>query len=138
MVRVPKGVPGLPEGTKPGGVCDKPVNLVSLHRTLTDLAGLPAKQGIDGNSLVPLLRDPDADWPHVALTHLHDPGNYSISGERFRYIRYHDGGEELYDIATDPHEWTNLAGDPTHAETLKKMRALAPSKDEIKPRVDTK
>ena len=133
IVRVPKGTPALPKGTPAGERCDQPVNLVDLFGTLTDLCELPAKEGIDGASLVPLLKDPSADWPHAALTHLGIPGNYAISTERWRYIHYDRGGEELYDIETDPHEWTNLAGDPKYSDKLRQMRALAPK--EMKPKV---
>jgi arylsulfatase A-like enzyme len=86
------------------------VSLVDLFGTLTDLCGLPPKPDIESRSLVPLLRNPQAEWPHAALTHLDKPENYALSTERWRYIHY-DGGEELYDIETDPHEWTNLALD---------------------------
>jgi arylsulfatase A-like enzyme len=127
MVRVPKGTAGLPEGTQTGSICHRPVNLVDLFTTLTDLCGLPAKPGIESRSLVPLLRDPTAAWPHAALTHLDHPDNYALSTEHWRYIHYRDGGEELYDIETDPHEWTNLATQPEHAAKLAELRALAPS-----------
>ena len=127
MVRVPKGAPGLPAGTAAGGVCDRPVSLVDLFGTLTDLCGLPPKADIASRSLAPLLRDPQAAWPHAALTHLNDPANYAISTQRWRYIHYLGGEEELYDIETDPHEWTNLAARPAHAAKLAEMRALAPT-----------
>ena len=126
MVRVPKGVPGLPDGTRAGSTCDRPVSLVDLFGTLTELCGLPAKDGIASRSLVPLLRNPSAPWPHAAITHLDRPENYAVSTEKWRYIHYFDGGEELYDIATDPHEWKNLAGTPDRAAKLAEMRALAP------------
>lgn len=131
MVRVPKGMPGLSDGTRAGSVCDRPVSLVDLFGTLTDLCGLPAKEGIESRSLVPLLRDPTAMWPHAAITHLDRPENYAISTEGWRYIHYFDGSEELYDIASDPHEWTNLAGKPDKAAKLAEMRSLAPT--ELKP-----
>jgi arylsulfatase A-like enzyme len=99
---------------------------VDLFSTLTDLCGLPAKPGIESHSLVPLLRDPAAPWPHSALTHLDKPENYAISTERWRYLHYKGGEEELYDIETDPHEWTNLATKPEHTAKLEEMRALAP------------
>jgi hypothetical protein len=126
MVRVPKGAAGLPEGTQAGSVCSRPVSLVDLFSTLTELCGLPAKSDIESRSFVPLLRDPAAAWPHTALTHLDDPDNYALSTERWRYLHYKDGGEELYDIQTDPHEWTNLASKPEHAEKLAEMRSLVP------------
>ncbi|MFT5410551.1 MAG: arylsulfatase A-like enzyme, partial [Verrucomicrobiales bacterium] len=59
IMRVPQGVPGLPKGTEPGGRCSRPVNLVSLFSTLTELSGLPP-QGSQEPSLVPLLKDPSA------------------------------------------------------------------------------
>jgi arylsulfatase A-like enzyme len=40
---------------------------------------------------------------------------YAARDERWRYIRYADGSEELYDHQNDPHEWTNLAAKPEHA-----------------------
>jgi arylsulfatase A-like enzyme len=126
MVRVPKGAPGLAEGTQPGSVCDRPVNLVDLYHTLTELCGLPAKEGISNASLVPLLRDPNAAWPHAAVTQLSDPREFSVSTQSWRYIHYRNGDEELYDIARDPHEWTNLAANPDHRGKLDELRALGP------------
>ncbi len=127
MIRVPEGIaPGLLQGTKPGTVCDRPVNLLSLFPTLTELAGIPAKEDNDGPSLVPLLKNPRDDWPHTSLTHLGEPGSYGLSGQDCRYIHYANGDEELYDIAGDPHEWHNLATDAAHAGKLAELRALAP------------
>jgi len=126
MIRVPKGVPGLVDGTRPGSVCDRAVSLVDLFGTLTQLCGLPEKTGIQSRSLVPLLKDPSDQWPHAALTHLDKPENYALTTERWRYIHYAGDEEELYDIETDPHEWTNLAQSPGHDARLAEMRKLAP------------
>ena len=57
IVRVPRGAPGLPEGTAAGGICSQPVNLLSLFPTLTELCGLPAKPDNSGPSLRPLLEE---------------------------------------------------------------------------------
>ena len=129
VVRVPPGAaPGLPAGTTAGSECDRPVDLLSLAPTLLELSGLPGRPEHDGPSLVPLLKDPrGTNWNHIALTHLHDPGSYGLSADGWRYIHYAEGGEELYDIETDPHEWTNLAADPAHAGKLEELRARAPT-----------
>lgn len=129
IIRVPSGVPGLVEGTTAGGVCDRPVSLVDLFGTLTDLCGLPAKADIASRSLVPLLRDPKSEWSHAAITHLDNPQNYAISTERWRYIHYASGDEELYDTPEDPHEWRNLAKNPTpeHVAKLVEMRSVVPT-----------
>jgi len=126
IIRVPKNTPGLPNGTKAGSRSSRPVSLLSLFPTLTRLCGLPRKPDNDGPSLVPLLKDPMARWPHTALTHLNRPGNYAISTDDWRYIHYADGGEELYHISTDPFEWKNLAKVAEHAAKLAKLRTLAP------------
>ena len=128
IVRVPKGVPGLPAGTTAGQKCTKPVNLVSLFPMLTDLAGLPHKPDNDGPSLLPLLKNPNTDWDYTSVTFLGDAGSYGMSTEDWRYIHYSNGDEELYDSAADRYEWTNLAARPEHFAKLKEMRALAPQK----------
>ncbi len=128
IVRVPQGVPGLSKGTKAGATCSKPVNLVSLFPTLTELAGLPTKSDNDGPSMVPLLKDPETEWPHSSVTYLGEPGSYGLSAERWRLIHYANGDEELYDNQTDRHEWTNLAAQPEHADRLASLRELGPKK----------
>ena len=124
MIRTPAGKPG---------VCARPVSLTSLSPTLLDLAGLPAIKQHDSPSLVPLLNRSDAKWPHVAITDLEEPGSFSVSDERWRYIRYKTGGEELYDNQSDPHEWLNLAESTAHAVQLEKYRELSPKKFVPKP-----
>ena len=138
IVRVPKGTPGLTKGTTPG-ICSKPVSLLSLAPTLHELAGLPPKKAHDGPSLVPLLADPKMDWPHVAVTHLDSPGSFGLSTENWRYIRYAKGGEELYNVKSDPYEWRNLAKKKKHQFTLECLRALAPKQFAklVQPKVDT-
>ncbi len=128
MVRIPeKTAPGLPEGTTAGSVCDQPVNLLDLFPTLTELSGIPEKADNDGASLVPLLRNPEAEWNHISLTHLGEPDSYGLSAKDWRYIHYKGGDEELYDSKNDPYEWTNLAGVPEHKATLESLRSQAPT-----------
>ena len=137
ILRVPKKAsPALPAGTNAGTICTKPVDLLSLYPTLTELAGLPAKTDNDGNSLVPLLKDPKSKWNHVALTHLGEPGSYGLSTENWRYIHYANNDEELYDTVNDPYEWNNLAANPKHSEKLTSLRALGPNK--VSPKIEPK
>ena len=117
----------LPEGTQPGSICDRPVNLIDLFPTLTELTSVPAKEDNDGVSLVPLLKDPDAKWDRVSTTYLGEPGSYSLSADDWRYIHYANGDEELYHITQDPYEWNNLASNPEQAPKLTEMRDLAPT-----------
>lgn len=114
MVRAPRGTPGLDQGSVEGGRCSRTTSLVDLYPTLVELCGLPGKEGLDGHSLAPLLADPSAPWEHPAIT-TYDYSEYSIRTERWRYIRYIDDSEELYDHDADPEEWINLAGDPDYA-----------------------
>jgi arylsulfatase A-like enzyme len=99
----------------------QPVTLLDLYPTLIELCGLPRRDDLDGESLMPLLERADARRERPAvITYL--PGNHSVRTERWRYTRYHDGGEELYDHETDPNEWRNLATEARHA-TLKQELA---------------
>jgi len=70
------------------------------------------KRSWKGHSVVPLLKNADAprEWPAITTAN-HD--NHAVRTERWRYIRYADGSEELYDEQSDPNEWTNLASDKT-------------------------
>ncbi len=106
----------------------RPVGLIDLFPTLSELCGLPAVANIDGQSLVPLLRDPQRAWDRPALT-THGPGNHTLRSERWRYIRYEDGGEELYDHTNDPHEWTNLAGKSEFASVKADLAKSLPATD---------
>lgn len=132
IVQVPEGALGLPAGTRPG-VCSRPVNLLSLFPTLMELCKLEAGKQLDGPSLVPLLRDPKAAWPHVSVTYLGNPGSFGMSTDDWRYIRYGEGQEELYQISEDPYEWRNLAGVGEHADLLAALRARAPKSFVKKP-----
>ena len=95
-----------PGVTKAGSSTDAPVSLVDLFPTLTDLTGIQDKK-VDGNSLLPLLKDPKADWEHSAVSTWDD--HYAVRTKQWRYIRYSDGSEELYDHNVDPDEFDNLA-----------------------------
>jgi len=118
-----------PGVSKSGGRCKRPVSLVDLYPTLIELCGLPRRRDLDGRSLVPLVRNPEAEWPYPAII-THSPWwhgtNHAIRSERYHYIHYSDGGEELYDMANDPNQWKNLAGDPEYLQIKKKLKDWLP------------
>ncbi|MCX6597042.1 MAG: sulfatase [Acidobacteria bacterium] len=87
----------------------QPVSLLDLYPTMVDLCGLPARPQLEGISLKPQLLSSGANRRPAVITYL--KGNHAAVTERYRYIRYHDGGEELYDRQADPNEWDNRAGD---------------------------
>lgn len=129
MIKVPENCsPTLPAGTQAGTVYDQPVSLLSLYATATELCGLPEKKDIDSQSIVSILRDPSKPIQKSALTFLHDGGSVGVSAKDWRYIRYKDGQEELYDIKNDPYEWTNLAEYPNSAKKLAELRREIPTK----------
>jgi arylsulfatase A-like enzyme len=107
--RIPLIIAG--PGVSAGSTCGRPAELLDLYPTLVELCGLPARNDLEGHSLVPQLKDPAAPRPWPAVT-THNRGNHAVRSERWRYIRYADGSEELYDHRDDPNEWTNLAHDP--------------------------
>ncbi len=115
--------PGVARGQR----CTKPAELLDIYPTLLELTGLPENDKLEGHSLIPQLKDANADrkWPAIT-THNHD--NHGIRTENWRYIRYADGSEELYDMRKDPNEWNNLAKDSSHAAVLAEHRTMAPGK----------
>jgi len=125
MIKVPRGAPGLPMGTKKGLRCDRIVSLQDIYPTLNELCGFPPRDDIDGRSLVPLLKDPAVAWNHPAVS-TYDYGEFSIRSERWRYTVYIDGSEELYDHSKDSEEWTNLAEDPQYEKIKRELRQSIP------------
>jgi arylsulfatase A-like enzyme len=116
-------VPGV---TKAGGVCERTVDHMSVYPTLCDLCGVAIPKHVEGPSIRKLLADPGTKWEQPALTTFRR-NNHAIRTERWRYIRYADGGEELYDHTKDPYEWTNLARDPNHRQLMMELSRHMPT-----------
>ena len=115
-------VPGV---TNSGGRCSRPVSMIDIYPTLVDICGLKSNDRLEGRSLLPLLENPNAAWERPALT-THGRNNHSIRSERWRYIRYNDDTEELYDRDKDEMEWDNLAGNPEYDEVKREMSRWLP------------
>ncbi|TWT55663.1 sulfatase [Allorhodopirellula solitaria] len=108
--------------------CVQPVSLIDLYRTVDDLAGVETPSYVDGDSLLPQLNDPTEVITEPAIT-TWGRGNYSLRDARYRYTRYYDGGEELYDHQTDPQEWNNLAEDPDHQDVKQRLAEFLPQNE---------
>ena len=113
--------PDMPDGK----VCEKPVQLLDIYPTLLELTDLTADAKLQGNSIVSLLQQKDAEWPHYART-CFGPGNYSIRSERYRFIQYRDGSEEFYDHYNDPNEWHNEINNTSLADIIGQHRTGIP------------
>lgn len=87
--------------------CTQPVNLLDIYPTLIDFCNLEPDNNLDGASLKPLIQNPDADWLRPAVT-IWGKDNVSVRSKKWRYIRYCDGTEELYNLEKDKNEWENL------------------------------
>lgn len=128
MIRAP-GV------TRSGSRSDQPVSLLDLYPTLAALAGFEIPEHVDGTSLIPQLKDPDARRGPVVSSYRFDFGRFhmgapagpevghAVRSHDYRYIYYVDTGlEELYDHRSDPEEWNNSAYRPENAEIVREHR----------------
>ncbi|TXD67028.1 sulfatase [Polaribacter glomeratus] len=113
--------PNLPKGKK----IDQPVEMLSIYPTLLELCGLPAYTRNEGISLVSMMTNNEILKDTKAIT-TYGMNNHSIKVDEFRYIRYEDGTEELYDHKTDPNEWTNIANNSKYKETITKLKEYLP------------
>lgn len=130
-----------PGVTAKGGVAKSPVSHIDLFPTLTELCGVKAPSNLQGQSLVPMLKDTEIVGRGWALTQVSrgpvSPAaaqrpngkksffGYSLRTPRWRYTEWDEGaqGRELYDHDADDLELTNLASQPEHAKTIEDLSA---------------
>jgi len=115
--------PGVAEGAK----TDVSVSLIDMYPTLVEMCGLPKpRQTLEGHPIAETLREPaKAKDRNVFLPHM-NPGEYAVINRDWRYIRYGEDGEALYDLRKDPNEWNNLASLPEHGALKKQLQGSAP------------
>lgn len=119
MVKLPGGRRGIK--------IDEPVSLLDIFPTLLELCRLPAvPQDLSGESLVDLIVGREEKRSAPVLTD-GAAGSHTVRDTRWRYIRYADGGEELYDHEKDPREWKNLANDPVYSNVIAELKKWIPS-----------
>lgn len=107
----------VPGKKSAGSRVGTPANLIDIYPTLCELSRIPIPAQCEGESLAPQIANPPAPRAQPSIT-THTQGlqsGHSVRDDRWRYIRYFDGFEELYDHATDPDEFHNLAADPEYA-----------------------
>lgn len=112
-----------------GSDCERIVEFVDIFPTIAELCGLPVPENLEGVSLTPLLRNPNAVWDRPAFSQVQfrEHGGRSVRTERWRYVEWGEGGAagiELYDQIEDPREMRNLAGMPEFAETVQELREI--------------
>jgi arylsulfatase A-like enzyme len=112
----------LPEGKMEPGNTTTPVSFLDIYPTIADLLGHQVPAYLEGNSLMPLLKDPDYPRKQPAVVTF-EPNNHSVLLDNWNYIRYSDGSEELYDHEQDPGEFTNLALDPAYRSLMDRLAA---------------
>jgi arylsulfatase A-like enzyme len=118
-------VPGSPQQ-----ISDTPVSLIDLYPTLTNICGVPrpATHALDGVALTGILAGRSRERGRPVLS-TYGRDNHAIRDERYRYIRYRNGDEELYDHANDPHEFTNLAGDGRLRDVKARLAGFFPAEN---------
>ena len=114
-------------GHKASQKTNRPAELLDIFPTLLELAGLPKDETQEGQSLVPLMKNPKREWKHPAITSF-GLGNYSIRSTNYRFIQYFDGSRELYDLRDDPHEWKNLIENPKMPQVIQEHASFIPQK----------
>ena len=103
-----------------------PVSLLDVYPTVIDLLGLEQRADLDGKSMVKLMTGDTKSWRRGAISTV-GRGTHTVRMWSWRYIRYFDGTEELYDLKADPNEWTNLIDDPARAKVVNRLRKQIPN-----------
>lgn len=121
LIRLPNGRPVK---------CPQTVSLIDIYPTLLEYCKLEAPQhDLDGKSIVPVLKDPNTKWNRHGFTS-YGVQYSSVRNERYRYIQYPDGTQELYDHNTDPYENINIADKPNSKTIIKELAASIPARFE--------
>ena len=114
-----------PGVTKPGSTCERTVDHMGIYPTLCELTGVPVPAHVEGVSYRALLENPQAAWDRPAVS-TNRQNSHAVRSEKWRYIRYADDTEELYDHDADPLEWKNLAGDSRCAAVKEDLKKWLP------------
>lgn len=125
MIKAPKGIQALPEGSISNKEIREPTSLIDLYPTLIDLCQLPPKEDLDGISLKPYLKKGNELLDRPIITS-YDQADFSIRHKNWHYIKYVDESEELYDLENDPHEWYNIAANEDKESIKLQLEKMLP------------
>ena len=114
-------VPGMTRGS----LCEHGVDLMCIYPTVCEFAGVPLPKHVEGISIKPLIENPAAKWAQPGISTMYKD-NHTLVTADWRYIRYADGSEELYNRKADPLEWTNLAAKAELASVKKELAGFLP------------
>jgi len=112
-------------GVGVGKRCSQPAELLDIYPSLVELCKLPPKTDIEGHSLMPQLKNAQKKrlWPAITTS---NPNNHAVVTDKWRFIQYADGSQELYNIQKDPNEWTNLASKPEFKKLITSLKKSLP------------
>jgi choline-sulfatase len=115
-------------GVASGGRCLQPAELLDIYPTLIDLCGTPSQPGLEGHSLVPQLKNAKAkrEWPAITTA---NQNNHSVVTDKWRFIQYADGSQELYNVQKDTDEHINLASNPKYKKVIVELSKWLPKKN---------
>lgn len=113
--------PGVSVGSK----CAQPVELLDIYPSLVELCNLPAKSGLEGHSLKPQLINANKKRIWQAITTANQ-NNHAVVSDKWRFIQYADGSQELYNLQNDPNEWKNLASDSKYKKVITDLKKWFP------------
>ena len=115
--------PSVAEGAK----TDVTASLIDIYPTLVEMCDLPMPaQRLEGESLATTLKSPETATDRTVFLPYMTPGEYAVINRDWRYIRYGEDGEELYNLRDDPNEWNNLASGLENAHRKAELRKFAP------------
>ncbi len=116
---------GTAEANTAGQSCEQAVSLLDIYPTLVDFWGREPLPHLDGRSLLPLIRNLETQWEHPVLI-AKSENEIAVRTNDWRYIRYSQGGEELYEYIGDQQELINLATNPARRQTKQRLASLLP------------
>ena len=113
-------------GEKPA-VCNSFAELVDLYPTISELAGLTPPKHLQGKSLAPTIKNPEHEVRDMIFTVTQGGKSFLLRNREWAFMSYNEDGSlgyELFDMQKDPHQITNLAKRPEHADTLNHFKKL--------------